>query len=57
MLANRRLMRVFWPSDTPRGRTGVLIGWLNSELDFFVVACLLDVEVRTLARHARGVMH
>ena len=35
------LMRIFWPSDIARSDfPGVIVGWKNSELDFFVVAIL-----------------
>jgi phosphatidylinositol glycan class Q protein len=61
MGTQNRLMRVFWPSDAPRGPTpGVLVGFRNAELDVFVVAVLQEVELRdvenalqvgTLLRH------
>lgn len=47
MVTNNGLMRIFWPSDAPKGPSpGVLVGFRNSELDVFVVAVLQDVEVR-----------
>jgi hypothetical protein len=46
MVANNGLMRVFWPLDAPRTESsGTIVGWRNSDLDFFVVAILEDVEV------------
>ena len=46
MTARNALMRVFWPSDAPRGNSpGVLVGWRNSELDILVVTVLQHVEV------------
>ena len=40
------LMRVFWPSDTPRdGSPGVVVGWRNSEMDVLIVGVLHGVEV------------
>ena len=41
------LMRIFWPSDAPKGSlSGVLVGFRNSQLDIFVVSILQEVEVR-----------
>ena len=46
MVSSDGLLRIFWPSDTPRTkRQGTIIGWKNSDLDFFVVTVLQDVEV------------
>lgn len=46
MVTNNGLMRIFWPSDAPRGPSpGVLVGFRNSEFDVFVVAILQDVEL------------
>ncbi|KAK4611871.1 N-acetylglucosaminyl-phosphatidylinositol biosynthetic protein gpi1 [Fulvia fulva] len=46
---NHGLMRVFWPSDTPRDDIpGVLVGWRNSELDVLVVAVLQGVEAKNV---------
>ena len=40
------LLRIFWPSDATRTKTqGTIVGWRNSELDFFVAAVLEGVEV------------
>ncbi|KAL9096287.1 MAG: hypothetical protein Q9165_001284 [Trypethelium subeluteriae] len=40
-------MRVFWPSDAPKGDSpGVLVGWRNSELDIVVVTILQHVDLR-----------
>ena len=42
------LMRIFWPADIARsGFPGVIVGWKNSELDFFVVAVLDVADVST----------
>lgn len=47
MVDANRLLRIFWPSDVPRGNTpGVILGWRNSELDLFVVSVLQDVEAK-----------
>ena len=46
MVGDDGLLRLFWPSDAPRTkRSGVLVGWKNSQYDFFVVSILQDVEV------------
>lgn len=48
MVTSNGLIRIFWPSDISRSTSpGVIIGWRNSELDIFVLAVLLDVEVRS----------
>ena len=45
------LMRVFWPLDTPRSDgPGVIVGWRNSDSDFFVLAILEHVEVGPVER-------
>ena len=42
------LMRIFWPADIPKSDfPGVIVGWKNSELDFFVVAVLDVADVST----------
>ncbi|KAF9731465.1 hypothetical protein PMIN06_000429 [Paraphaeosphaeria minitans] len=61
MVTPNGLMRIFWPSEAPKGPApGVLVGFRNSELDVFVVAVLQDVglpdvenalQVGTLLRH------
>ncbi|KAL8341470.1 hypothetical protein RB601_005571 [Gaeumannomyces tritici] len=49
MPAQDGLMRIFWPTDTPRSELpGVIVGWRNSSLDVFVVAILDDVEPRNV---------
>lgn len=46
MVTSNGLLRIFWPSDAPRGKEpGTILGWRNSDLDIFVVAILKDVEV------------
>jgi hypothetical protein len=46
MVNGNGLLRIFWPSDTPRTTVpGTIVGWRNSELDVFVVAVLQGVEV------------
>lgn len=46
MMGYGGLMRIFWPADIARsGFPGVIVGWKNSELDFFVVAVLDVVDV------------
>ena len=46
MAADNKVLRVFWPSDSPKGNSeGTLVGWRNSPLDVFVVSVLQDVEV------------
>ena len=53
MVSSDGLLRIFWPSDTPRTKKqGTIIGWKNSESDFFVVTVLQDVEVGYRLRHA-----
>lgn len=50
MVTNNGLMRIFWPSDASAGSSaGVLLGWRNSGLDFFVVTVMRDVEVSCLS--------
>ncbi|KAF2444199.1 Gpi1-domain-containing protein [Karstenula rhodostoma CBS 690.94] len=61
MVTPNGLMRIFWPSDAPKGPIpGVLVGFRNSSLDVFVVAVLQEVglpdvenalQVGTLLRH------
>ena len=47
MVEANGLLRIFWPSDSPRSKSqGTLIGWRNSPLDLFVVAILQNVEVK-----------
>lgn len=47
MLMSDGLLRVFWPYDLPRSSSpGVIVGWRNSEVDFFVLTVLEDVEVK-----------
>ena len=47
MVTANGLLRVFWPSDVPRGgEQGTIIGWRNSPLDFFVVLVLRGVEAK-----------
>jgi phosphatidylinositol glycan class Q protein len=47
MVTQNGLIRVFWPSDAPRGSIpGVLVGFRNSDTDVFVVGILEGVEVR-----------
>jgi hypothetical protein len=47
MVGHNGLMRIFWPSDAPRGTTpGVLVGFRHSDTDVFVVGILQEVEVR-----------
>jgi phosphatidylinositol glycan class Q protein len=49
MVDGNGLLRIFWPSDTPRTTgSGTIIGWRNSESDIFVVSVLQDVEVLCL---------
>ena len=45
MLEGACLMRVFWPSDAARETSGVIIGWRNSEHDYFVVDVMQGFEV------------
>ena len=46
MVTHNESMRIFWPSDAAKWRSsGVLVGFRNSALDFFVIAILSDVEV------------
>ena len=48
------LLRVFWPSDTPRDPLpGVLVGWRNSDLDNVVVGVLQGVESRSVEHALR----
>ena len=46
MADHHEVLRVFWPSDAPKGKSeGTLVGWRNSRLDIFVISVLQDVEV------------
>ncbi|KAA8646091.1 phosphatidylinositol N-acetylglucosaminyltransferase [Aspergillus tanneri] len=55
MLMSDGLLRVFWPYDLPRSSSpGVIVGWRNSELDFFVLAVLEDVEPRNVDNALRA---
>ena len=50
MVTRNGLMRIFWPTDIAKtARTGVIVGWRNSDLDVVVVAILLDVDVRRVS--------
>ncbi|EXJ85757.1 phosphatidylinositol glycan, class Q [Capronia coronata CBS 617.96] len=43
------MLRIFWPNSLTRTTApGVIVGWKNSELDFFVITVLEDVEVRNV---------
>ncbi|MCJ1382212.1 phosphatidylinositol N-acetylglucosaminyltransferase subunit gpi1 [Xylographa soralifera] len=54
MVGGNGLLRIFWPSDVPRNnRPGTIVGWRNSELDFFVVSVLQDVEARNVENALR----
>lgn len=45
MVTRNGLMRIFWPSDAPKGPIpAVLVGFRNSELDVFVVTVLQEVD-------------
>ncbi|KAF2849289.1 Gpi1-domain-containing protein [Plenodomus tracheiphilus IPT5] len=67
MVQHNGLMRIFWPSDAPRGDSpGVLVGFRNSDPDVVVVAVLQEVELRhvenalvvgTLLRHSPYDVH
>ena len=49
MVGGHGVLRLFWPTDTPRTKQpGVIVGWRNSESDLFVVTVLQDVEVSLL---------
>ncbi|KAL9625420.1 MAG: hypothetical protein Q9160_000483 [Pyrenula sp. 1 TL-2023] len=49
MVMNDGLLRIFWPNDLSQtGGPGVLVGWKNSDLDFFVVTVLPDIEPRNV---------
>ena len=50
MVGGHGLLRIFWPSDTPRSKEqGTIVGWRTSELDVFVVSVLQNVEVQCLS--------
>ncbi|KAK7559078.1 N-acetylglucosaminyl transferase component Gpi1 [Phyllosticta citricarpa] len=54
MVTNNGLMRVFWPSDASSGASaGVLLGWRNSDADFFVITVMRDVEPRAVENALR----
>ncbi|KAL9609160.1 MAG: hypothetical protein Q9167_006055 [Letrouitia subvulpina] len=47
MVAVGGVLRVFWPSNAPRSKEeGIILGWRNTELDFFVVSILQHVDLR-----------
>ncbi|KAL2112697.1 hypothetical protein VUR80DRAFT_6724 [Thermomyces stellatus] len=49
------LMRIFWPADIPRSTfPGVIVGWKNSDLDYFVVAVLDVADARNVEYHLRA---
>ncbi|KAF7719704.1 Phosphatidylinositol N-acetylglucosaminyltransferase subunit Q [Penicillium ucsense] len=55
MLMSDGLLRVFWPYDLPRSSSsGVIVGWRNSELDFFVLTVLEEVEPRNVDNALRA---
>lgn len=46
MVTKDGLMRIFWPTDIASiTKSGVLVGWRNSDLDIVVIGTLLEVEV------------
>lgn len=46
MVMPNGLLRIFWPSDSPKDRgQGTILGWRNSNLDIFVVSIQTGVEV------------
>ncbi|KAI9809651.1 MAG: hypothetical protein M1825_000083 [Sarcosagium campestre] len=48
------LMRIFWPLDTSRSSCpGVIVGWRNSESDFFVLGILENVDSRSVENALR----
>lgn len=52
MVTANGLLRIFWPSDSPRSKVGgTILGWRNSDLDIFVVSILQDVEVGQFERY------
>ncbi|KAL8658250.1 MAG: hypothetical protein Q9226_001132 [Calogaya cf. arnoldii] len=54
MVTGNGLLRIFWPSDSPRGKVGgTILGWRNSDLDIFVVSILQDVEPRRVENALR----
>jgi hypothetical protein len=47
MLDDPGPVKVFWPSNAPSSQVpGVVIGWKNSDVEFFVLTVLEAVEVR-----------
>lgn len=47
MVDANQVLRIFWPSDAPRGNTqGVILGWRNAEFDLLVISILHEVEVK-----------
>lgn len=41
--------RVFWPSDAPHSPVqGVVVGWINSMSDIFVVSVIVGASVSIL---------
>ncbi|KAF2835767.1 N-acetylglucosaminyl transferase component Gpi1 [Patellaria atrata CBS 101060] len=59
MVTHNGLMRVFWPSDTSKdNRSGVVVGWRNSDSDLLVVTVLSDVEARSVDNALRtGILY
>ncbi|RPA76049.1 Gpi1-domain-containing protein [Ascobolus immersus RN42] len=50
LMSSNALMRIFWPYDAPRTEApGLLIGWINSDLDIFVVSVVTDVDHKNVA--------
>ncbi|KAL8909216.1 MAG: hypothetical protein Q9207_000390, partial [Kuettlingeria erythrocarpa] len=46
MVSPNGLLRIFWPSDAPRGgEEGTILGWRNSNQDIFVVSILKNIAV------------
>lgn len=48
------LKRIYWPVNAARGRDapGWVVGWLNSENDYFVIAVLPEGSVKVLSTKA-----
>lgn len=58
MTSRDSLIRIFWPSNTPRSHLpGVVVGWKNSDLEFFVVTILDAVEVRVIMLAISMIFH
>lgn len=57
-MSSTMLRRVFWPVTAARGRStpGWIVGWMNSDNDYFVFAILNEESIKVLKGVSNGLM-